>query len=174
MEEAEDFALNDYSVALLRGSRLTANEETRIAKRVSELSGRDEGAQHVRPRGPRLGRRPGPHLLAPAHADALEASGEPKQRHLDAPARGGLRDARGDEPVPQLKVLLQSDYYDMGTPFFASELTFDHMRLEPERSANVTTNRYEEGPLMYVDDASLAKMRTDLVQFLSTLRGRGA
>jgi carboxypeptidase C (cathepsin A) len=39
LAEAEDFVLNEYSVALLKGSRLAADETDRITKRMSELTG---------------------------------------------------------------------------------------------------------------------------------------
>jgi carboxypeptidase C (cathepsin A) len=43
LAEAEAFALNDYSVALLKGNRLTPEETARIADRLAALTGLDRG-----------------------------------------------------------------------------------------------------------------------------------
>jgi carboxypeptidase C (cathepsin A) len=72
--------------------------------------------------------------------------------------------------APQMKVMLQSGIYDLGTPYFTAELTFDHLHLAPERLANVTMKRYEAGHMMYLHEPSLAQQRADLVAFLATVR----
>jgi carboxypeptidase C (cathepsin A) len=67
-----------------------------------------------------------------------------------------------------LKVLLASGYYDLATCFLAAEWTFDHLRLDPELRANLTTRRYEAGHMMYVHEPSLAALRTDLGAFVAS------
>jgi carboxypeptidase C (cathepsin A) len=72
--------------------------------------------------------------------------------------------------APNLKVMLQSGYYDLGTPYFPAELTFDHLQFQPEQRANISRKRYESGHMIYLHEPSLAQMKADLVEFLGTLR----
>jgi carboxypeptidase C (cathepsin A) len=64
---------------------------------------------------------------------------------------------------PYLKVFVANGYYDLATPYFATQYTFDHMQLEGPAKRNVTMTYYEAGHMMYIHGPSLAKMRTDLV-----------
>lgn len=231
VEEAEQFAINDYSVALLKGSRLTPKEEGRIAKRVAELSGLSAsyilGAnlqvtlwrfhrELLRDRRRTVGRLDTRWIGLSSDNVGEAFEDDPSMTMITGPANRAFNKyvrqdlawqgdptltyryqrplipwkARESEQngiwtpqlevgsvlrgvinrTPQLKVLLQSGYYDVGTPYFPAELTFDHMRLEPERARNVTKNRYEAGHMMYVHEPSLVKMRSDLTDFLSSLR----
>ena len=40
-------------------------------------------------------------------------------------------------------VLVANGYYDLATPFFATEYTFDHLGLEPQLQGNVTLAKLE-------------------------------
>ncbi len=44
--------------------------------------------------------------------------------------------------------------------------TFDHLELDDSRRGNITTAHYEAGHMMYIHDASLARLRDDLAAFL--------
>jgi carboxypeptidase C (cathepsin A) len=229
--EAEDFALNDYSVALLKGSRLSEGEQDRMAKRVAELTGlsselvrgshlkvtlwrfvkallRDQrrtvGRLDTRWTGidvdvvgetfeddPSMSRIWGPATRAFNRYVREDLGFEtepglgyrtmvafPKWKPRESEQAGiwtpqletasQLRSAMNR--APQMKVLLQSGYYDLGTPYFTAELTFDHLHLEPERAANVTMKRYESGHMIYLHEPSLGQMRVDLVAYLGTVR----
>ncbi|MGB3563851.1 MAG: peptidase S10 [Thermoanaerobaculia bacterium] len=62
---------------------------------------------------------------------------------------------------PRLQVLVMSGYYDLATPYFASDFTIDHMALEPEVADNIWAAYYEAGHMMYIRDADHRKFRDD-------------
>ena len=72
-----------------------------------------------------------------------------------------------------LKVFVANGYYDLATPYFATEYTFDHLGLDEDLWRNVTMAYYEAGHMMYIHEASLAKMRDDLVAFYAEAVSRG-
>lgn len=63
---------------------------------------------------------------------------------------------------PAMRVLLASGYYDLATPYFAAEWTFDHMDLEPELASSVTMKRYESGHMIYIHEPSIGQLRADI------------
>lgn len=73
-----------------------------------------------------------------------------------------LRQAMIDNP--SLKVFVACGYYDLATPYFAMEYTFNHMRLGTLRN-NVTTHCYKSGHVMYLHPQSLVKIHKDLEDF---------
>jgi len=72
---------------------------------------------------------------------------------------------------PALKVLVANGYYDLATPYFATEYTFDHLELDPSLRANITMTYYEAGHMMYIHEESLAQLAEDLREFVQ--RGAG-
>jgi len=67
---------------------------------------------------------------------------------------------------PHLKVFVANGYFDLATPYFATEHTFHHLGLPDELAANVSMGYYEAGHMMYVHPASLVKLKQDLAAFL--------
>jgi len=67
---------------------------------------------------------------------------------------------------PGLKVLIQSGYYDLATPYFASDYTVDHMALEPEIADNIWVRYYEAGHMMYVREEDHRKFREDFLELV--------
>lgn len=65
-----------------------------------------------------------------------------------------------------LKVFVANGYYDLATPFLASEYTFSHLGLDESLQDNITTAYYQAGHMMYIDQAELRKMKDDLDAFL--------
>ena len=55
---------------------------------------------------------------------------------------------------PKLKILALNGYYDLATPFFGAEYTFDHLGIEKQLMQNVTFKYYEAGHMMYIQPAS--------------------
>ena len=51
---------------------------------------------------------------------------------------------------PYLKVNVMAGYYDLATPYFAAEYTFNHMMLTPEQKKNVRWSYYDAGHMMYI------------------------
>lgn len=69
---------------------------------------------------------------------------------------------------PYLRVFVGNGYYDLATPYFATEYTFEHLELEPERQVNITMAYYEAGHMMYTHLDSLRQMKSDLDDFLNS------
>jgi len=67
---------------------------------------------------------------------------------------------------PHLKVYVANGYYDLGTPYFATEYTFNHLGLHADLQRNVTMEYYEAGHMMYIHMPSLKRMKTDLAKFM--------
>lgn len=72
---------------------------------------------------------------------------------------------------PFLHVFIANGYYDLATPFFATEYTVNHLHLEPELRDHVRMAYYAAGHMMYVHIESLAKLRSDMVSFLDSVTG---
>ena len=68
---------------------------------------------------------------------------------------------------PNLRVFIASGYYDLATPYFATDYTFDHLAFDPGYTSRVTTEYYEAGHMMYVHMPSLEKLKRDLDAFLT-------
>lgn len=75
-----------------------------------------------------------------------------------------LRDALAQNP--SMKVFIASGYYDLATPYAATEYTFAHMDLGPEARRNLRFEEYEAGHMMYVHPASLARLKGDVAGFI--------
>jgi carboxypeptidase C (cathepsin A) len=67
---------------------------------------------------------------------------------------------------PYLKVLVTNGYYDMATPFAATEWTFDHLGFESTYRERVKMAYYEAGHMMYILPSMLAKFKKDVAQFI--------
>jgi carboxypeptidase C (cathepsin A) len=68
---------------------------------------------------------------------------------------------------PYLKVMVAASYYDLATPYFAAQYTFNHMGLNPEMHRNIVWNYYQAGHMMYIDSDSSAKLKKDIVDFMT-------
>ena len=68
---------------------------------------------------------------------------------------------------PFLKVMVASGYYDLATPFFAADYTFDTMGLEPHLQDNISVRYYEAGHMMYIHEPSLAALKEQVKAFVS-------
>ncbi len=67
---------------------------------------------------------------------------------------------------PALKVFVANGYYDLATPFLASEYTFSHLGLDASLQDNITMAYYQAGHMMYIDQTELQKMKKDLDTYL--------
>ena len=67
---------------------------------------------------------------------------------------------------PYLKVLVMEGYYDLATPYAAANYSIDHLNLSPDYRKNISLATYEAGHMVYLDGASHAKMKKDLVEFI--------
>lgn len=67
---------------------------------------------------------------------------------------------------PYLKVFVGNGYYDLATPYFATQYTFNHLGLDATLQDNISMAYYEAGHMMYVHLESLRQMKEDLVRFI--------
>jgi carboxypeptidase C (cathepsin A) len=67
---------------------------------------------------------------------------------------------------PHMRVYVASGYYDLATPYFATEYTLSHMGLDPTLRANIETGAYEAGHMMYIHEPSLAKLKKAMAKFV--------
>ncbi|MDE0012531.1 MAG: peptidase S10 [Candidatus Poribacteria bacterium] len=70
---------------------------------------------------------------------------------------------------PALKVFVANGYYDLATPFLASEYTFSHLGLDKSLQDNITMAYYQAGHMMYIDQGELQKMKRDLDAYLDNV-----
>ncbi len=69
---------------------------------------------------------------------------------------------------PYMKVFVANGYYDLATPFFATEYTFAHMGLAPKHHQQITMKEYEAGHMMYIHVPSLFKLKADISAFIDS------
>jgi carboxypeptidase C (cathepsin A) len=75
---------------------------------------------------------------------------------------------------PSLKVWIANGYYDLATPYFATDYTVRQMGLDAAVRGNVSQTFYEGGHMMYMVPTELAKLKTDAAKFYdSTLKSAG-
>jgi carboxypeptidase C (cathepsin A) len=223
LDEVEEFAFNDYTQALMRGSTLPEAEHDRIVSKLARFTGLTE--DYIR----RTDLRINTHRF---FKELLRDEGRTVGR-LDSRFKGIDRDSAGEfheyDPMlaeifgtytaafndyvrseleyendlpyeiltgnvwpwsykdtensflnvaetlrkamtinRYLKVYVGNGYYDLGTPYFATEYTFNHIGLDPSLRGNVTMSYYEAGHMMYMHIPSLAQMKKDLAGFIDS------
>ena len=72
----------------------------------------------------------------------------------------------------ELHVFVASGYYDLATPYFASDYTFTHLGLDPSLREHVTIEYYDAGHMMYINQPSLEKLQADLARFYEAAAGQ--
>ncbi len=75
-----------------------------------------------------------------------------------------LREAINTNPF--LKVFVANGYYDLATPYFATEYTFNHLAITGQQAENIAMGYYEAGHMMYIHLPSLEKLKNDLADFI--------
>ena len=70
---------------------------------------------------------------------------------------------------PYMKLFVASGYYDLATPYFATEYTLAHLGLDPELRENITTSEYRAGHMMYIDVQELANLKGAVKAFLGSV-----
>lgn len=221
LDEAEKFAMTDYTLALMKGSKLKSTETKEIAGKVARLTGlntefvmrsnlrvpifrftkellrgerRSVGRFDSRYKGidrDAAGESPD---YDPSYAaiqgtytatlnqylrnelkfesdspyEILTGRVQPwnfetaTNRYLNV--SGSLRAAMTKNP--HLKVFVANGYYDLATPYFATEYTFNHLGLDPSLAGNIMMENYAAGHMMYVHRASHERFKRDLAKFV--------
>lgn len=68
---------------------------------------------------------------------------------------------------PSIRVFVAAGYFDLATPFFAAEYTFNHLGLDPSLKDHIKMNHYEGGHMMYLNHPSLVKLKADLSKWIN-------
>lgn len=221
LEDAREFALGDYTLALMQGSNLSDRRRQAIVKKLATYTGlstdyiektdlrikinrfckellRDEGETVGRfdsrfkgidrdSAGENYEYDPSSAVIQGAYTATLNdyVRGD-LQFESDLPYEilsgrvhpwnyGGhqneyvnvadtLRKAMTTNPA--LKVYVANGYFDLATPFLASEYTFTHLGLDKSLQDNITMAYYGAGHMMYVDMDELKKMKADMDAYL--------
>ena len=66
---------------------------------------------------------------------------------------------------PHLKVFSANGYYDLATPFYATEFDLGHLGLEPAIRKNIEFGFYPSGHMIYFDIDALKQVKADLARF---------
>ena len=74
-----------------------------------------------------------------------------------------LRDAMTQNP--HLQVFSGNGYFDLATPFFKTEYELNHMGLDPTLQNHIHFGYYDDGHMLYLHTAALAKLHADLDRF---------
>ena len=67
-----------------------------------------------------------------------------------------------------MKLYVASGYFDLATPYFATEYTLSHMGLDPSQRGNIRTGEYETGHMVYLEAKSLAKLKREVAEFIAS------
>ncbi|HYN19446.1 MAG TPA: peptidase S10, partial [Thermoanaerobaculia bacterium] len=226
LEEAEQFALGDYLVALAQGNDLPPERREEVARKVARLTGLSEdyvARVNLRPeidgftkelmRSERqtVGRLDTRFKGLDLSAEGVEPEFDPSYAAILGPFSGVLNDYlrrdlgfESDLPYeiltarvrpwnygefqnrfvnvaedlrqamsrnPALRVFVGNGYYDLATPYFATEYTFDHLAFDPGYAERITKAYYEAGHMMYVRKADREKLKRDLAEFIQSASG---
>jgi carboxypeptidase C (cathepsin A) len=68
---------------------------------------------------------------------------------------------------PYMKLFVASGYYDLATPYFATQYTLSHMNLDAQQHAKVSLGYYDAGHMMYIKTESLDRLHQDVSGFLA-------
>ncbi len=219
--EVEGFALNEYTLALMKGARLQGEERTGIAKKLARYTGLSEEyiertnlrinihrfcKELLREQGLTIGRLDSrytgfdrdavgeTHEIDPSYSAILgpysSAMYDYLVRELDFDLEipyevlKSLYESWKYEPYqnqyvntgenlrnafqlhPGLRVIVCNGFFDLATPYLATQYTFDHIELPEQQRSQIQMTYYEAGHMMYLHIPSLGQLRTDLVQFI--------
>ncbi|HTQ60135.1 MAG TPA: hypothetical protein VMI32_07930 [Candidatus Solibacter sp.] len=67
---------------------------------------------------------------------------------------------------PKLLVQVENGYYDLATPFFATEFTMEHLGLPAELQKNVKLDYYDAGHMMYLHDQARVNLHNNIASLI--------
>jgi carboxypeptidase C (cathepsin A) len=227
LREVADFALNDYTLALMKGAALSEAERQAVIARLAEYTGLAPEyigrtnlrlniyrfvKELLREQRRTVGRLDSRFTGIDRDAAGETAALDPSYSNIQGPYTATLNDyIRRDlkfesdlayeiltervhpwnydrhqneyvnvaETLRQsicmnahLKVFVANGYFDLATPYLATEYTFNHLNLEPELQPNISMSYYEAGHMMYIHMPSLVQLKQDLAQFIETAISR--
>ena len=68
---------------------------------------------------------------------------------------------------PDLRVYVACGYFDMATPYFAAQYTFNHLSLPGKLAERIKFSYFEAGHMMYLQLASLERLGKELPAFIA-------
>lgn len=74
--------------------------------------------------------------------------------------------ARAMNNDPSMQVMFNNGYYDMATPFFATDYTIEHMDIPAARRADVHEYFYPVGHMLYVNPKALPALQKNIETFI--------
>jgi carboxypeptidase C (cathepsin A) len=95
--------------------------------------------------------------------------------------RGGGEQTRPDTAVdlgdamrknPKLRVFSANGYFDLATPFFATEYDLNHMDLPAKLVGNVQFGYYPAGHMVYLNVDALKELKADMTKFYAVAQQR--
>lgn len=220
LKQVRDFAGNEYTLALMKGDKLTDTERNQIAQKLSQFTGLSQKyieetnlrisifrfvKELLRSEGLTVGRLDSRFTGYDYDSAGESFEKDPSYSAIQGPytalLNGYVRSElkyENDLPYeiltgrvqpwnfgdsqnqylnvaetlrqaitqnPSLKVFVGNGYYDMATPFFATEYTFNHIGLPEALQKNISMGYYEAGHMMYIHSGYLAKLKQDLSGF---------
>ncbi len=102
------------------------------------------------------------HVFNPGELWKHWSYGDASQGHPDTSE--SLREAISKNP--HMRILIASGYYDLATPYFATEFTVAHLGLDATLRNNIETRYYEAGHMMYVHEGCLSQLAQDVAGFI--------
>ena len=81
--------------------------------------------------------------------------------------------ARAMSNDPGMQLMLNNGWFDMATPFFATNYTIAHMGLPPKLDGNIHKYYYSVGHMLYLNPAVLPKLARNIDAFISTAAAGG-
>ncbi len=88
-------------------------------------------------------------------------SGEQSQPYVAADLASAIR------KNPHLQVFSANGYFDLATPFFATEYDLSHMQLDPQLRGNIHFGYYPSGHMIYLNVDALKQLKDDLADFIT-------
>ena len=229
VQAARDFASGDYTLALMKGAKLTGADRAKVAAQTARFTGLSKEyveesnlrisptrfrKELLRAEGKTLGRydsrlegsdadsageRP---EYDPSYAsvqgaftatfnhyvrddlkwdsdltyEALTNKVQPwnyeryQNRYVDTAEM--LRQAMSQTPT--LQTLVVAGYYDLATPFFSAEYTFNHLGLSPSLQQNVRFAYCDAGHMLYTSKPCLDTLKKSLTDFYRSALAAGS
>ena len=224
--ESRRFASNEYTVALMKGDKLTAAERANVARQLARLTGLSEDfveesnlrisisrftKELLRKERRTVGRYDS-RLEGVDHDSAGEnPEYDPSYASVQGAYTAAFNDyVRGElkfesdlpyeiltgkvrpwsfnrfenqylntaemmrqamSQEPNLKVMIANGYYDLATPFFATEYTVNHLGLDPSLSNNVSLTYCGAGHMLYTKKSCLDALGKSMADFYKNTSG---
>jgi carboxypeptidase C (cathepsin A) len=73
---------------------------------------------------------------------------------------------------PHLKVMSANGWFDLATPFFATEYDLAHMDIDPKLRSNLTFTYYPSGHMVYLNLEAAKQFKADLAKFYDSATAR--